>query len=128
MHYAVHYRKRKTPYLHPATPFFAFGEHLLGGTQSDDSHAPLLHVNTVWTLLQRGTAVAGHASPARGVPGSQWTPALSALQPPGPRHVSETFQTPPMQVSSSKPPGAQATASFASLAAQAFPAAGGPAG
>ena len=62
---------RKKRYLQPATPFFAFGAHLLGGTQSDDSHAPFLQVKTVCTLLQRGAAVAGHASPARGVPGSQ---------------------------------------------------------
>ena len=80
------------------------------------------------TLLQRGAAVAGHASPARGVPGSQRTPAPSALHPPGPRQVSETFHIPPAHVSSSNPPGAQATASFASFAAQALPAAGGPDG
>src|ERR1019366_3660778 len=47
---------------------------------------------------------------------------------PGPRQVWATFHTPPVQASSSKPPGAQAEASRGSFAVHAFPTAGGPDG
>src|SRR5450432_1528622 len=66
-----------------------------------------------------------------GTPRSQCTPVASAvpgLHWPGPRQTCATFHTPPMQASSSNPPGAHADASLGSFGEQAFPAAGGPAG
>src|ERR1019366_8501237 len=99
-----------------------------GGTHIDDSHPPPLHTKTVCTLAHRGAADSRQASPAAGTPGSQWTPAPSALHRPGPRQVWATFHTPPVQASSSKPPGAQAEASRGSFAVHAFPTAGGPDG
>ncbi len=49
----------RSGYLQPATPFFALGTHLLGGTQRELSHAPLLQMKTVCTLLQCGAAAGG---------------------------------------------------------------------
>jgi hypothetical protein len=111
--------------LQPATPFFALGTHLPGGTHIDDSQVPPLHAKTVCTLAHRGAADSAHGSPAAGGPESQWTPAPSALHAPGPRQTCATFQTPLAQASSSKPPGAQAEASFP---VHPFPTAGGPDG